>query len=106
MIAEPVMSNHSTATRQSWLDSCWLTARNGQDGYTDHVVLHEELATQAGTYVTICGLVVYPAALVVPPGQCCNNCTAYREPSVQRHDRHHQHRTSHKVWLACAPPWA
>jgi len=94
------MPDHAT-TRQSWLDTRWLTARNGQGGYTDHVVLHTELATQAGTYATVCGLVVFPAALVVPPGQRCSMCIAYRERSVQRHGQHHQQRTSHKPgWLA------
>src|SRR5262249_17161891 len=97
MSAKPVMSDHSTTTRESWLDTCWLTARNGQGGYTDHVVRHEELATRAGRYATICGQVVYPAALIVPPGQCCNHCMADRHANLH----HGRHRTSHKPgWLA------
>jgi hypothetical protein len=98
-LRKPIMPEPSTTTRQSWLDTCWLTARNSQGGYTDHVVLHEELATRAGAYVTICGLVVYPAALIVPSGQCCTRCTAYRHASM--HHGRQQHRDSHKPgWLA------
>lgn len=77
-------------------DVFWLTT-NSQGGHTDHMVTQEAFATGSGTYTAICGSIVHPASMTVPPGPQCSRCLAYLEASLhQNHGRHQRHRSPHQ----------
>lgn len=100
------MSDHIPTTRSIRRHTFWLTTMGDEVSHVDHAVPYEEMASGLGTYTAVCGMVVHPTAMSVPPGWRCTRCVAVLEAGTRRHGPH-KHRRGHyqSGWLGRVLGW-